>query len=346
MRPAALFVLAAATALLPGAPAQAQQEALVAGHVVAQDGLGVPGALVSFHDAAGGRQAGVLSAEDGAFRARLVPGRYTARVERIGFEVLEEVEVNVPAAGLDGLVLPLRTRAVRIADVVVEPGRSCTVRPDDAAQVGVVWEEARKALAGAAWAREMGALNFRLATWERTFDRDGERVEEERADTAWVRSARPFTAADPETLNDLGWVQEDGAETVFHGPDEGALLSTVFQDNHCFRLRAEGAPLPGLVGLDFEPLEGREKPDIDGVFWLDRASGELRSLEFRYTQVRDERAFPAGGRMTFVRLPTGAWIVRHWSIRVPVYRGSRVARIQEAGGEVLAVDAVPPPPAP
>ncbi|MEX0892306.1 MAG: carboxypeptidase-like regulatory domain-containing protein, partial [Gemmatimonadota bacterium] len=333
------LTLAAAIALLLPAPAAAQ---FATGRVVDADGAMVAGALVSFVDGAGTRVAGVLSGEDGAFRARMPgAGAYLIRVERIGYQLLEREDVLVPAEGLDGLELRLGAQPIRIQDVVVDRDRACTVHPTDAGMVAVIWEEARKALSGAEWARQGGALNFRLNTWERTWDGSGRVLESQVADTAWVRSPKPFHAAPPEVLHEEGWVRPDGDTDVYHGPDEGALLSTIFQDNHCFRLREDGAPLEGLIGLAFEPLEDREKPDIEGVFWLDRRSGELRSLDFDYTGVRRMGVRRAGGHMTFVRLPTGAWIVRHWSIRVPVNPG-RAPSVMEAGGEVLAVDAVPP----
>lgn len=335
-----LLFLAVCAALMQPVAGAAQ---FVVGRVVDGAGARVAGALVAFLDGSGTRVTGVLSAEDGAFRARVpAPGTYLVRVERIGFQLLERDGVDVPDAGLDGLELRLDQQAIRIQDVVVDRDRACTVRPAEAGVVAVIWEEARKALSGAAWAREGGALNFQLSTWQRTWDGSGQVLERETADTAWVRSPKPFHAAPPELLHEEGWVRPDGGADLYYGPDEGALLSPVFQDNHCFRLRDDGAPLPGLVGLAFEPLQDRSKPDIEGVFWLDRASGELRSLEFRYTGVRGLGFRPPGGRMTFVRLPIGAWIVRRWSIQVPVNTGRR-PHVLEAGGEVLAVDAVPPP---
>ena len=53
--------------------------------------------------------------------------------------------------------------------------------------------------------------------------------------------------------------------------------------------------------------------------WLDAESSELRSLDFQYQNLDLEvDTQQLGGTVEFARLPSGAWIVRHWAIRVPV----------------------------
>lgn len=101
------------------------------------------------------------------------------------------------------------------------------------------------------------------------------------------------------------------------------LLSDLFLDEHCFAVR-DGDE--GRVGLSFRPVPGRKLPDVRGVLWLDRESGELRELEYTYTNL--EFAGPEeqlGGRVEFERLPSGAWYIPHWRIRMPLF-GVRHAR--------------------
>jgi len=101
------------------------------------------------------------------------------------------------------------------------------------------------------------------------------------------------------------------------------------------------------------------------MLWLDRASGELRNLEYRYTRGAGNRALgssatePATGRIEYRRLDNGGWVVNRWLIRVPVQkdeqrntlssnatagsptvrstRGARTTAFWEIGGEVRAV---------
>jgi hypothetical protein len=101
------------------------------------------------------------------------------------------------------------------------------------------------------------------------------------------------------------------------------------------------------------------------VLWLDRTSGELRNLDYRYERGAGNRALgssateSATGRIEYRRLDNGGWIVDRWLIRVPVQkearsntlssnaaggnptvRSTRVARTTsfwEIGGDVKAV---------
>jgi hypothetical protein len=76
---------------------------------------------------------------------------------------------------------------------------------------------------------------------------------------------------------------------------------------------------------------------------VDRASAELRRLEFEYTRAptRGPRGVP-GGTVEFLRLPDGRWLTSAWQIRMPVegVRGGntiveqprQVIAIREVGG--------------
>lgn len=101
-------------------------------------------------------------------------------------------------------------------------------------------------------------------------------------------------------------------------------------------------------------LDPRTLRDMEGVFWSDASTGALESLEYAYTGLRgrpeDERA---GSGLRFGRLPDGAWYVRSWTIRLPVYgetelqrdlgtrgalgRGRGLRAVYEVGGEVTEV---------
>ncbi len=86
-------------------------------------------------------------------------------------------------------------------------------------------------------------------------------------------------------------------------------------------------------------------PDITGVLWLDRATAELRYLEYRYTKLAGwVPATAVGGRIDFQRLPNGAFVIHAWWIRAPIPelrrtpgREPRLFGFKERGGRVTAV---------
>jgi hypothetical protein len=164
-------------------------------------------------------------------------------------------------------------------------------------------------------------------------------IKTEETESGWRSSGRPFETPPAEELVTHGFVRTTEAGEHYYAPDADVLLSDAFLDTHCFGVRVGG---PGLIGLAFEPLPDRSVPDVEGVLWLDESEAELRFLEYGYTGL----SFPArmarkfGGRLEFERLPTGAWIIRRWSIRGPIRGlGGRysAAAVQEEGGEVTEI---------
>jgi hypothetical protein len=106
----------------------------------------------------------------------------------------------------------------------------------------------------------------------------------------------------------------------------------------------------GLVGLAFEPVPTRRRPDVSGVLWLDAKSSELRRVEWGYTRVTTPARFSPSGRADFVRLPGGAWIISSWWLRIPYtapdanltrrsysLRYRSVNEVREVGGSVERV---------
>ncbi|MEO8620730.1 MAG: TonB-dependent receptor, partial [bacterium] len=74
-----------------------------------------------------------------------------------------------------------------------------------------------------------------------------------------------------------------------------------------------------LIGVAFTPSrDRRDSHDIEGTLWLDRGTAELRYLEYRYTNLPDVVATAKpGGRVEFLRLSDGNWLVSRWSVRMP-----------------------------
>src|SRR2546422_3714468 len=68
----------------------------------------------------------------------------------------------------------------------------------------------------------------------------------------------------------------------------------------------------------FTPARGRTLPDIAGTIWVDGKTAQLHHLDYTYTRLPQELVAPrAGGHIEFLRVPSGAWIVRDWVIRMP-----------------------------
>jgi hypothetical protein len=104
---------------------------------------------------------------------------------------------------------------------------------------------------------------------------------------------------------------------------------------------------PNEIGVAFQPAPKRKQPDINGVIWLDQATSELREVEFRFVNAGVLDEFRPGGFTRFRRMPSGAWIVSEWQVRMPrltrePVAGSqmKVSEIIENGGRVYTRDRI------
>ena len=326
----------------------------IRGQVVEQgSGRPVAGAMVVLAGAGGRQLAAALTGPDGGFRLAVPgPGRYQLRVERVGYATIAGMEVEVAPGATVERTLEVAVRTVVLEGLSLSGRRRCQVRPGEGEATQVVWEEARKALSATAWAQEQGLFTFHVRMHDREMDPASQRIAAEQSTLSTIPGARPFASLPAADLSRNGYVRREGSETVYYAPGAGVLLSDEFLDEHCVRLVRGQGERAALVGLAFEPVEGRSLPDVAGTLWLDRATAELRELDYRYTGLEGEAARHegVGGSQRFERLPGGAWIVRQWSIRMPVLRQQRVEvtgrgqvyeqllALRERGGEVLRID--------
>lgn len=325
--------------------------------VDATDGRPIRGAFVLLEDEDGEERARGLTTADGTFRlATARPGTYRLRLERIGFEDLVTESFRLEAGERVSRRLDVDVRPIELSVVEVAGGEPrCGTPADEALELGRVWDEARKALEGAAWTDRQSYYRFDVLLFRQELDRDGTAVSPPDYESIRVYGRHPFRSGIPTDLAFGGWVQRQGAEGLkFYAPDAEVMLSQSFLGLHCFRLvRSDSAP-GRLLGIEFEPVPerrvGRAIPDIRGVLWLDRASAELRALEFGYAHLQlPVPTDPLGGRVEFDHLPDGGWIVRSWEIRTPLAQvqelrqgGRRQQRVrltglQLEGRQVLAV---------
>lgn len=324
----------------------------IRGVIVAAEGDAPPiGVHVVLLDTAGSRRASTLSDQDGRFMLRApAPGLYRLRSERIGYASTMSEPLELKVGEVIRYTLRIATRPISLSGITVEGGTRCTLRPGEALATGRVWEEARKALSATAAAEADWGFHFEVEAFTRELEPERLRVlRDERRRRSGVGISSPYVSRPVEELVERGfvWRSEDDRHLEYQGPDAEVLLSDAFLDTHCMRLTAGRE---GLLGLTFEPVPGRQVPDVHGTLWLDRQSAALRHLEYRYTgQGLDIPLDRAGGRIEFERLPGGVWIVRHWWIRMPVMGGGqgrlgdmsfatrRPVRFREEGGEVTAV---------
>jgi hypothetical protein len=336
--------------LIPGAFDGSRLSAqTITGHVIAaDDGQPLQGVFVVMFDAAGGRQAAVITGREGRYLVRASePGRYTVQIELIGHETVTSPLLDV-GSGTMVHNFTMSARAVALPAIAVATDSRGCARQEDGPAVQVLWDEVRKALDMTAWTQQVGAVRYALQEHTRDLDIRHARLFSEARVHRVTTSVQSFAAAEPAAeLVRSGFVRRDGRELILFGPDAHVLLSDEFLDGYCFNLVMGGG---GEVGLGFVPVRRRRSGDIQGVLWVDRASSELRRVTYAYTGLPGDHAgHRANGETHFRRLPNGLWIVDRWWIRSPrVERtidrmSDRQVGVREDGGTVLSArDAVGP----
>lgn len=304
---------------------------VVAGPVLAQsvqgrmvhesDGRPVAGGFVILTDTLGHEVARALTDASGAFvLVAPTPGAYRLRSAVIGWQATLSPPVLLERGATVDYTFVIRPRPVVLEAVQVEGETACRGSREAGEAVLSAWGEARKALQAVTWTQQTARFEFRWIRYERTLDARSLLVLSEiTSPEQGVFAQGPFGTVAPDSLWTLGFVRaaESGA-WLFEAPDAPTLLSEQFASFHCFAVVAPDGEREA-IGLTFQPVGDRDVPDIDGTLWLDRLSGELRALEFRFVNlpwnIVNEHV---GGRVEFQRLPSGAWVVRRWWIRMPM----------------------------
>ena len=301
-------------------PASAQT---VRGRLVdAANDSGIGGAMVSLVDRDGGRLSRVLSRDSGLFELSTPrPGTYRLRADRIGYATSFSDYFDLASGDTLSLRMVTTVQAVSLRGILAEGDRRCRVRPEEGLAVTRVWDEARKALAAAQWTQERGHYRYEMMGITRRLDREGRRVVSE--DRRYQRGYRqaPFVSLPTEDLIEKGFAQLSSRESVYWAPDADVLLSDHFLDTHCFRLGADDEHQPGMIGLEFEPVPGRNLPEIAGTLWVHPETSHLERLDYRYRNLNLPDALlgaDPGGTVQFQGLPNGTWIVDSWRIRMPL----------------------------
>lgn len=280
------------------------------------NGTPIAGAVVQMLDSTGFTVARAITAGDGSYRVSAPrAGSYGLRVLRIGFQPSAPVRV-VLQPGPDVTQAPLIAGASVSLDTVRVAGRrECQLRPDAATATFAVWEQIRTALIAAQITVDRRLMTSVVA-YERALDNRGERVVRQATSLRAGIAGIPWRSIPVDSLTKVGYaVTEPNGVTTYFAPDLSVLASEQFMAEHCLRLVAEDHQ----VGIAFEPTRSRRNiPEIAGTIWIDRASKELRSLDFNYVNVTKHEQTLGGGHVEFVRLPDGGWLISRWNIRAPV----------------------------
>ena len=312
------------------APAQTVQGQLTDG--VTRSPL--PSAFLTLVDESGAERARAITNSAGEFAITApAAGTYRLRSKRIGFRPYMSAPLTLGAGEKVSLNATIDPIPVALEQVVVAGERQCDV--EAGASVAALWEEVQEALAAVAWQSRTPGYWFEVSQFEReVFSQDHRKG----IDTTWSSAGYyevPFRSIPAEQLEREGFVIVEADGWTYHEPDADVLLSAPFLRTHCFETKIGKDETAGLVGLAFSPARGRRLPDISGTLWVDRKSAELRHLEFKYTRLpQGLNAANAGGRVEFLRVPTGAWMVRDWIIRMPI---AELAKMPSGGGTFTRV---------
>ena len=332
--------------LLGARPAGAQT---LRGWVEQADGVPISGAFIMLEDSSGVVSSRVLSTESGSYRITApAPGAYRLRADRIGYSAAVSPWLRLDEGEDLSYRFVIEPSPVRLREIRVEERARCTILTDEGIELQRVWDEALKAITATAWTGQQPYFRFDAVMHTQTLDSRGRPTADAVFEEVRFYGRHPFRAIPAQDLVLGGFVQHPEGQVAYYAPDADVLLSDSFVRRHCFRLVRGQAESAGLLGLEFEALPQSRLPDIEGVMWLDPASSELRWLDFTYVNLEASiEQQGLGGMVEFARLPSGAWIIRSWWIRVPVVEWVpglvqrpgryRLKGIDEGGGQVVSV---------
>ncbi len=307
----------------------ASQSALaqsVLGSVVKADSTTpVAGAIVTATSATGASLGRALTNARGEFALRLsAPGKATLTVLRIGFRPASGPTLTLDASATERVRIVVSSAAVTLRTMSVKEPESCRVSADTGLAVARVWEEARKAMLTSQLTSDAAPLFAEWIEYERTLDSLSRVVRRQRVRTTRSLTTHAFKSVPADVLRDQGFVVEEAGNSVFYAPDAEALLSDEFVSGHCFHLVDPPRGAGQLIGVAFAPKRDRSTMrEIDGTLWVDRATAELRTLDFHYINLPSEaESARPGGTVEFVRLSDGNWIIVRWNVRMPVLAAS------------------------
>jgi carboxypeptidase family protein len=293
-------------------------------------GMPVAGALVVLVDSAGRDVARAATSASGGYTlAAGSSGSYRIVVRQIGWQAWTSPTFELAPGATHPLLLRIEAEPYTLPTITVEARRPrCGIRLGGDAVVSRLLEVAQTALALAQTTADDGAIGF-SSEWYLARYTPALELEDSSSLGVGRLGRWPVQSALPDTLERWGFVRTDGPDQdwtdvgsargpVYYGLDARALFSDWFLASHCFRVEEDEG---GELRVRFEPSRRRGRADVAGMVVLDRASLELRRIEFAYVNlpgwIPRERA---GGEVKLRRLHSGAWVPYAWRVRAPVPR--------------------------
>lgn len=300
--------------------------------VVTDGAAPVSGVVVVLVDASAKEAVRAFTNERGEYRLVAPrPGEYRLRTLRIGFLPQVSAPLSLDAGAVVERPLTLSSVPTGLDTLRAVGRNACRLTAADSAEATWrLWEQVRGALTVAQLTRTNRMASATTLSFTKTLEPVRRQVQTQEFNVHSDFASQPWRAATPAELRRIGYVTGTTAGGMtFQAPSIEALLADEFLEDHCLRLTTTRDP--SIIGVAFEPnRDRRDIPDIKGTVWVNRASSELRSLEYRYTNAdKDVEGF-GGGDMEFARLKNGAWAVSSWSIRMPALAMKENARPGEA----------------
>jgi hypothetical protein len=320
-------LLASLPLCLLASPASAQQVDLQ----IREEGSRAPvgGAIVRLLGDRGVAAQGLTNEQGRIVLRAAAPGSYRIKVDRIGWSGFTTPPVALAAGAVYQRELLMEARRVELPALEVRGRSRCDREGQGGPLAAALWDEIGKALTANVVTQRQGTVRLHVRGFVRELDQRSRPLREWVAASTLMRG-QPFASLPPGALAEIGFVQQESHDSVtYAAPDAALLLSDEFVGTHCFRA-VQGKD--GLLGLAFEPTAGRKVADVKGTLWVDRATSELRFLEYLYTGLPGILARAGlGGRVEFRRLPAGTWIVSYWHVRTPTLTESETAQRRNVG---------------
>jgi hypothetical protein len=291
----------------------------VRGVVITPDSAFVPGVIVTLLDSKGTPVARALADDGGAFMMRApASGLYHIEAKRLAFRPTLDAPVYLEEGKIRLHNVVLTGAPVQLAGVSVTADQQCRANPDSESAAFAVWEEVRKALRSSQLTRMTRAYRADITTYVRHQSAAEQRWRTTDSTLLTDMPLKPFASLPAEQLAEQGYLTRGAKSETFHAPDEDVLLSDVFAATHCLRILPDSGG-DNTVRLGFSPVPNRKQTEISGVLTIDRATSELRRLDFSFVNVpaMDFVGSP-GGEIVFRHLPEGSWLIEQWAIWLPV----------------------------
>ncbi len=277
---------------------------------------------------------------NGRYALDVPAGAVRLRALRIGHRPVLIGEFTLAAGARRDTRTVLPNDPIVLATVTTESNSSCRQTGTAGINVATVFEEARKALLSTTLKSGDGDPLSRLSVYGQARTMGNRPIGDLELEFKEGVTVKPFQSLRPDSLAKVGYVQTDLTYQTFYAPDADVLLSEMFASSHCLGLVNGTGERAGWIGLTFRPQQfKRNFVDVSGTLWLDRASNELRRMDFTYEGLPIAlQRVEAGGVVEFTRLPDGIWFVNRWELLMPRMTlppaPPRVAGLFVRGGEV------------